>query len=45
MLTPTLGPSSLPVVVAQPDERQASRTAIVLEWLTDTEHIAATASD
>jgi len=31
MLFPTLGPSSLPVVVAQPDERHASRTASVLE--------------
>jgi len=27
-----LGPSSLPVVVAQPDERHANRTASVLEW-------------
>jgi len=26
-----LGPSSLPVVVAQPDERHANRTASVLE--------------
>jgi len=34
MLFPTLGPSSLPVVVAQPDERHAN-----LEWyMTDTEH-------
>jgi len=32
MLFPTLGPSSLPVVVAQPDERHANRTASVLEW-------------
>jgi len=36
MLFPTLGPSSLPVVVAQPDERHANRAA----WsgMTDTEH-------
>jgi len=32
MLFSTLGPSSLPVVVAQPDERHAYRTASVLEW-------------
>jgi len=32
MLLPTLGPSSLPVVVAQPDERHKNRTASVLEW-------------
>jgi len=32
MLFPILGPSSLPVVVAQPDERNANRTASVLEW-------------
>jgi len=32
MLFPTLEPSSLPVVVAQPDERHANRTASVLEW-------------
>jgi len=32
MLIPTLGTSSLPVVVAQPDERHANRTASVLEW-------------
>jgi len=30
MLLPTLGPSSLPVVVAQPDERHANRAAFVL---------------
>jgi len=29
---PTLGPSSLPAVVTQPDERHANRTASVLEW-------------
>jgi len=27
-----LGPSSLPVVVAQPDERHANRTASLFEW-------------
>jgi len=32
MLFSTLGPSSLPVVVAQPDERHANRAASVLEW-------------
>jgi len=32
MLFPILGPSSLSVVVAQPDERHANRTASVLEW-------------
>jgi len=32
MLFPILGPSVLPVVVAQPDEKHASRTASVLEW-------------
>jgi len=30
MLFLTLGPSSLPVVVAQPDERHANRAAFVL---------------
>jgi len=32
MLLPTLGPSSLPVVVAQPGERHANRAAFMLEW-------------
>jgi len=32
MLFPTLGPSSLLIVVAQPDERHANRTASVLEY-------------
>jgi len=32
MLFSTLGPNSLPVVVTQPDERHANRTASVLEW-------------
>jgi len=27
-----LEPSSLPLVVAQPDERDANRTDLVLEW-------------
>jgi len=31
MIFPILGPSSLPVVVAQPDERHANRAASVLE--------------
>jgi len=31
MLFPILVPSSLPVVVAQPDERHACRT-VLLEW-------------
>jgi len=31
-LFPTLGPSSLPVVVAQHDERHANSTATVMEW-------------
>jgi len=32
MLFPTLRPSSLPVVVAQTDERHADRKTSVLEW-------------
>jgi len=32
ILFPILGPSSLPVVVTQPDQRYANRTASVLEW-------------
>jgi len=32
MLFPTLGPSSLSVMVAQSDERHANRAAAVLEW-------------
>jgi len=32
MLFPTLGPSSLLVVVAQPGERHANTAASVLEW-------------
>jgi len=32
MLFSTLGPSSLHVVVAQPDERHANRIVSVLEW-------------
>jgi len=38
MLLPTLGPSSLPVLVAQRDKRHANRTASVLEYKTDTVH-------
>jgi len=33
-----LGPSSLLVVVAQPGERYANRTASVWSGMTDTEH-------
>jgi len=32
MLFPTLGPSSLSVVVAQPNEKHANRSASMLEW-------------
>jgi len=32
MLFPILRPSSLPVVVAHPDERHVNRAASVLEW-------------
>jgi len=32
MLFLTLGPSSLTVVVAQPDEGHANRTAYALDW-------------
>jgi len=32
MLLPIFGPSSLPVVVARLDKRNANRTASVLEW-------------
>jgi len=32
LLFPTLGPSSLPVVVAHPDERHVNRAASALEW-------------
>jgi len=37
MLFPILGPSSLPVVVAQSDERPANRIASVLEWYDKTQ--------
>jgi len=30
---------SIPVVVAQPEERHANRTASILVWYEDTEHI------
>jgi len=45
MLLPTLGSSSLSVVVAQPDERHANRTASVLSGLTDTEHCTTSGSN
>jgi len=46
MLFPTLGPSSLPVLVAQPDERHAKRTASVLEMaMTDTEYSITSSSN
>jgi len=32
MLFPTLGPSSLPIVVAQTDERHANTIDSVLKW-------------
>jgi len=32
MLLLILGPSSLTIVAAQPDERHANKTASVLEW-------------
>jgi len=32
MLFPILGPSSLPVVVTQPDERHTNKTSSVLQW-------------
>jgi len=32
MLFSILGPNSLPVVVAQADEKHANKTASVLEW-------------
>jgi len=38
MLFSTLGPSSLPVVVPQPDERHANRAVSVLEWYDITKH-------
>jgi len=38
MLFPILEPSSLLVVVAQPDERQANKIASALEWYDRTEH-------
>jgi len=44
MLFFTLGPSSLPVVVAQPDERHANRTASVLVAQPDERHANRTAS-
>jgi len=38
MLFLKLGPSSLPIVVTQPNERHANRTASVLECMIGTEH-------
>jgi len=38
MLFPTLEPSSLPIVVAQPDERHANRQLLCWSGMTDTEH-------
>jgi len=45
MLFPILGPSSLPVVVAQPDEKHGNRTASVLEEYDDTDHSTTTSSN
>jgi len=45
MLFPTLGPSSLPFVMAQSDERHANRTAYVLEGITDREHSTTSGSN
>jgi len=38
MLFPIFGPSSLPVVVAHPDNKLANRTALCWSGMTDTEH-------
>jgi len=38
MLFPTLRPSSLPVVVAQPDERHVTEQLLCWSGMTDTEH-------
>jgi len=38
MLLSTLWPNSLPVVVAQPDERHENRTAVCVRVLDSTEH-------
>jgi len=46
MLFSILGSSSLPVVVAQPDERHANRTAYVLErGMTYTEHSTSSSNE
>jgi len=42
MLFPTLELSSLPVVVARPDERLANRSASVLEWNDSVCHLVQT---
>jgi len=45
-LFPTLGPSSLSIVVAQPDERHANITVSVLKsGMTDTEHSTTSSSN
>jgi len=45
MLFPILGPSSLPVEVAQSHERHANRTASELEWYNNTEHSTTSSSN
>jgi len=46
MLFPTLGPSSLPVVVDQPDERHvASEQLLCWSGMTDTEHSTPSSSN
>jgi len=44
MLFPTLGRSSLPVVVAQPDERHTTEQLLCWSGITDTEHYNTTSS-
>jgi len=44
MLFPTLGPSSLPVGVAQP-ERHANRAVLCSSGMTDTEHSTTSSSN
>jgi len=45
MLFPTSGPSSLPIVVTQPDKRHANRASSVLSGMTDTEHSTTSSSN
>jgi len=45
MLFPTLGPSSLPVVVAQPGERHAKEQLLCWSGMTDTEHSTTSSSN